>query len=100
MTDRNWYTRHPLYIRIIIGLLIGLGIGSALYFGRASATYIALPGMISGLILKLLGALAPPLILIAVLDTLIKARLAGCECELHAGWELSRRLNWEIEIAL
>jgi DAACS family dicarboxylate/amino acid:cation (Na+ or H+) symporter len=33
--------------------------------------------MISGLILKLLGALAPPLILIAVLDTLIKARLAG-----------------------
>jgi DAACS family dicarboxylate/amino acid:cation (Na+ or H+) symporter len=29
------------------------------------------------LILKLLGALAPPLILIAVLDTLIKAKLAG-----------------------
>lgn len=41
------------------------------------AKYVALPGVISGLILRVLGALAPPLILIAVLDTLIKARLAG-----------------------
>ena len=77
MTQRNWYTRPPLYLRIIIGLVIGLGIGSALHAGGAGASYVALPGMISGLILKLLGALAPPLILIAVLDTLIKARLAG-----------------------
>lgn len=77
MTNRNWYTRPALYLRIIIGLIIGLGIGSALHASHAAASYIALPGMISGLVLKLLVALAPPLILVAVLDTLIKARLAG-----------------------
>jgi DAACS family dicarboxylate/amino acid:cation (Na+ or H+) symporter len=77
MSPKNWYTRTPLYIRIIVGLFIGMAIGTALHAGEASAAHIALPGMISGLILKLLGALAPPLILIAVLDTLIKARLAG-----------------------
>jgi len=77
MTQQNWYSRTPLYVRIIIGLAIGLGIGSALRASGADATYVALPGTISGLILKLLGALAPPLILIAVLDTLIKAQLAG-----------------------
>ena len=31
----------------------------------------------SSLILRILGALAPPLILVAVLDTLVKARLGG-----------------------
>jgi DAACS family dicarboxylate/amino acid:cation (Na+ or H+) symporter len=77
MHEPNWYTRVPLYVRIIIGLLIGLAIGSVLHYRNFSESYIALPGMISGLILRLLGALAPPLILIAVLDTLIKARLAG-----------------------
>ncbi len=76
-TGHNWYTRSPLYLRIIIGLLIGLVIGSAMHTGAAAAPWVALPGAISGLILKLLGALAPPLILIAVLDTLIKAKLAG-----------------------
>ena len=77
MNERNWYTRLPLYVRIIIGLIIGLVIGVMLNWAGASASWIALPGMISGIILRLLGALAPPLILIAVLDTLIKARLAG-----------------------
>lgn len=77
MNQGNWYTRPPLYLRIIVGLIIGLVIGVALNRAGASASWIALPGMISGLILRLLGALAPPLILIAVLDTLIKARLAG-----------------------
>jgi Na+/H+-dicarboxylate symporter len=78
MKESNWYTRLPLYVRIIIGLAIGMAIGLALHAGGAPASaYVALPGAIAGLILKLLGALAPPLILIAVLDTLIKARLAG-----------------------
>ena len=77
MTEHNWYTRTPLYLRIIIGLMIGLAIGADLHTHGASPSSIALPGMIAGLILKLLCALAPPLILIAVLDTLIKARLAG-----------------------
>jgi Na+/H+-dicarboxylate symporter len=77
MSDRNWYTRPPLYVRIIIGLTIGLLIGSVLHARNADPRYVALPGMLAGLILKLLGALAPPLILVAVLDTLIKAKLAG-----------------------
>jgi Na+/H+-dicarboxylate symporter len=77
MNEGNWYTRPPLYLRIIVGLVIGLAIGMTLNWAGASMSWIALPGMISGLILRLLGALAPSLILIAVLDTLIKARLAG-----------------------
>jgi Na+/H+-dicarboxylate symporter len=77
MPRGNWYTQTPLYLRIIVGLLIGSAIGSVLHASNASPTSIALPGMLAGLILKLLGALAPPLILIAVLDTLIKAQLAG-----------------------
>jgi DAACS family dicarboxylate/amino acid:cation (Na+ or H+) symporter len=77
MRERNWYTRLPLYVRIIIGLMLGVIVGVWMHSAGASVSTIALPGMLSGLVLKLLGALAPPLILIAVLDTLIKARLAG-----------------------
>jgi DAACS family dicarboxylate/amino acid:cation (Na+ or H+) symporter len=77
MTTPNWYTRVPLYLRILVGLMIGLVIGAVLNHNESAHKYVAVPGMISGLILKLLGALAPPLILVAVLDTLIKARLAG-----------------------
>jgi DAACS family dicarboxylate/amino acid:cation (Na+ or H+) symporter len=77
MNERNWYTRVPLYVRILIGLAIGLLLGMTLRAAGASAAGMALPGLISGIILKVLGALAPPLILIAVLDTLVRARLAG-----------------------
>ncbi len=77
MDGANFYTRTPLYLRIVIGLLIGLGLGTLLRHYDALRPYAGVPGMVSGLILRLLGALAPPLILIAVLDTLIKARLAG-----------------------
>ena len=77
MNERNWYTRVPLYVRILIGLAMGLTLGVALRAAGASAAGMALPGLISGIILKVLGALAPPLILIAVLDTLVRARLAG-----------------------
>jgi Na+/H+-dicarboxylate symporter len=77
MTGHNWYTRLPLYLRIIIALLIGLSLGIAMHAAHASASTIALPGLVSGIILRLMGALAPPLILIAILDTLIKAQLAG-----------------------
>lgn len=77
MNERNWYTRLPLYVRILAGLCIGLALGMTMRAAGASAAGVALPGLISGVVLKLLGALAPPLILIAVLDTLVKARLAG-----------------------
>jgi DAACS family dicarboxylate/amino acid:cation (Na+ or H+) symporter len=77
MNERNWYTRVPLYVRILIGLAIGLALGVALRAAGVSVAGMAIPGLISGIILKVLGALAPPLILIAVLDTLVRARLAG-----------------------
>src|SRR5438105_7250434 len=65
----------PLYLRIIGALLLGIVTGTLLG-ERASA--LAVP---SQLILRLLGALAPPLILLAVIDVLmtteIEARTAG-----------------------
>lgn len=73
MNERNWYTRVPLYVRILIGLAIGLALGLALRAAGASAAGMEIPGLISGIILKVLGALAPPLILIAVLDMLVRA---------------------------
>jgi DAACS family dicarboxylate/amino acid:cation (Na+ or H+) symporter len=77
-----WWTGIPLYLRIVGGLALGTLLGVLL---KAHPTVLGLPsvkvlhafGAITGLILKLLGALAPPLILVAVLDTLIKARLQG-----------------------
>lgn len=65
----------PLYLRIVIALLIGVIVGVLL--GK-DAAILALPGK---LILRILGALAPPLILLAVMHALmtadIKGKLAG-----------------------
>ena len=77
-----WWTGIPLYVRIMGGLAVGVCVGLVL---KATPDVLGIPsekillslGAITGLILKLLGALAPPLILVAVLDTLIKARLQG-----------------------
>jgi Na+/H+-dicarboxylate symporter len=81
-TATTRWTSIPLYIRIIIGLILGIATGLVL---KATPSVFTIPtekllvglGAITGLILKLLGALAPPLILVAVLDTLIKAKLQG-----------------------
>jgi Na+/H+-dicarboxylate symporter len=70
----RWH-RTPLYARIIGALVLGLLIGAL--FGERAA-FLAVP---SRLILRLLGALAPPLILFAVIHVLmtsqIKGRVAG-----------------------
>ena len=70
----RWH-RTPLYTRIIGALVLGLLIGAL--FGERAA-FLAVP---SRLILRLLGALAPPLILFAVIHVLmtsqIKGRVAG-----------------------
>ena len=69
------WQRIPLYLRIIAALIIGVLVGVAL---GPNAAILSLPGK---LILRLLGALAPPLILLAVMHALmtaeIKGRLAG-----------------------
>jgi DAACS family dicarboxylate/amino acid:cation (Na+ or H+) symporter len=77
-----WWTGTPLYIRILAALFLG-GLIGQLVHGRPTTLGIATPRLLefmagpSGLVLKALGALAPPLILVAVLDTLVKAKLAG-----------------------
>ena len=87
----RWH-RTPLYVRILGGLILGVLVGVAL--GPAS-TALGMPPRVaafnlgllhalevpSKLILRLLGALAPPLILMAVVHALmtaeIKAAVAG-----------------------
>lgn len=59
------WTKIPLYWRILGGMLLGLGLG----LGLGENAEIFRP--ISEVILQLLGALAPPLILIAVVHVLM-----------------------------
>jgi DAACS family dicarboxylate/amino acid:cation (Na+ or H+) symporter len=65
-----WH-RAPLYLRILGGLILGVGVGVVL---GPNAADLAIP---SKIILQLLSVLAPPLILIAVVHALITAQLKG-----------------------
>ena len=62
----------PLYVRIACALVLGLVVGMILPNG--SAQYFDIPAR---LILRLLGAIAPPLILVAVSQALIGAKAGG-----------------------
>ncbi len=73
--------RLPLYVRILFGLVLGVAVG-ALLGPRAHA--LDLPAR---LILRLLGALAPPLILVAVIQALLTAEIGGA-----VAWRLGRLL--------
>ena len=64
--------RIPLYIRIAIALAFGVVAGLILPTGWAQ--YFDIPAR---LILRILGAIAPPLILVAVMQALIGARTGG-----------------------
>jgi len=64
---RSW----PLYVRIIGALILGVGVG---LFAGANAAWLATPAK---LVLRLLGALAPVLILIAVIRALLRVELKG-----------------------
>jgi len=77
-TSKSWfqaYNQTPLYVRILIALVVGLIIG--LLFGPSASVL----EIFSKIILRLLGAIAPPLILIAVIHVLmtsdIPAKSAG-----------------------
>jgi Na+/H+-dicarboxylate symporter len=65
-------SRIPLYIRIVIGLIAGVLLG--LVIPEAWAQDLDLPAR---MILRVLGAIAPPLILIAVSRALIGAKVGG-----------------------
>jgi DAACS family dicarboxylate/amino acid:cation (Na+ or H+) symporter len=73
---RSWYARVPLYLKILIALILGVVAGVLL-----PARFAAGLNVPAQLILRLLGAIAPPLILVAVVRALlgatVKGRLAG-----------------------
>ena len=75
------WSRLPLYLRILIGLALGVIAGIAI---GPSAHVMDLPAR---LILRLLGALAPPLILLAVVHALLTAEVRAA-----VAWRLGRIL--------
>lgn len=66
-----WWHRTPLYQRILGALALGTLVG---LLAGPEAGLLDVPAK---LILRLLGAIAPPLILIAVIHALLTARIAG-----------------------
>ncbi|MDX1962645.1 MAG: dicarboxylate/amino acid:cation symporter [Pirellulales bacterium] len=105
--SRSWLTswqKIPLYLRIVaacaLGLIIGLALGAVpgwlpdswhTFFmgeGRITAALLVLPlEMPSKLVLRLLGALAAPLVFLAVIQALMHAQLPP-----GTGWRLVRLL--------
>ncbi|WP_442484289.1 dicarboxylate/amino acid:cation symporter [Aeoliella sp. SH292] len=70
----SWLTRWnriPLYTRIVVAMILGIVVGLVL---GERAIMFALP---SEIILRLLGALAPPLILVAVAHVMITTDIPG-----------------------
>ncbi|HEY7118502.1 MAG TPA: cation:dicarboxylase symporter family transporter, partial [Tepidisphaeraceae bacterium] len=65
------YRSIPLYLRILIGLALGVVLGVVLK-DRAEPFKI-----VSQIILRFLGALAPALILVAVIDAILNANIKG-----------------------
>jgi DAACS family dicarboxylate/amino acid:cation (Na+ or H+) symporter len=66
-----WWTRMPLYLRILVGLVLGVVFGLAL---GPSAKPLDLPARV---VLRALGALAPPLIFMAVVHAIMTAEIRG-----------------------
>jgi Na+/H+-dicarboxylate symporter len=64
-----WWHRSPLYLRIVGAMVLGALTGIVM---GASAAPLAIP---SKLVLRLLGALAPGLILFAIVQALMQAKL-------------------------
>jgi Na+/H+-dicarboxylate symporter len=61
----------PLYLRIIGAVVLGIVVGLIL---GSNAAPLQIP---SKLVLRVLGALAPPLILLAIVQALLQARIGG-----------------------
>lgn len=90
--SRGWWARWhgvPLYQRIIAGMALGVLLG--LWLGP-SAEGLAMP---SKLVLRMLGALAPPLVLFAIMQALL-----GTELEPGAGGRLIRLLALNTLVAI
>ncbi len=71
----NWLLAHyrttPLYLRILIAM--GIGILMGLWLGKGAEPL----KWVSTIVLRVLGALAPALILVAVMDSILNAQIKG-----------------------
>lgn len=67
----SWWSRLPLYARILLGM--ALGVVAGLLFGPATKPL----DVIAQLVLRVLGALAPVLILVAVIQAIMTAEIRG-----------------------
>jgi len=65
------YRSIPLYLRIVVALILGIILG--LLLGENATPF----HWVSAIILRFLGALAPALILVAVIDSIINANIKG-----------------------
>jgi DAACS family dicarboxylate/amino acid:cation (Na+ or H+) symporter len=74
-----WWRGTPLYLRIVVAAVLGVAVGMAL---GPRAAVLQVPAR---LVLRVLGALAPPLILLAVVQALLRAEVAGREAARLAG---------------
>ena len=66
-----WYQRTPLYLRIVAALILGVIAGLKL------GPWAVNLAPFSAVVLRLLGALATPLIFVAVIRALVKAKVSG-----------------------
>lgn len=70
--------RSPLYLRVLAGVIVGAGVGAVFrgepwLFGLSNADL----GPVGMLAIRLLKALATPLILVAILDSFLKTSISG-----------------------
>jgi Na+/H+-dicarboxylate symporter len=78
--SRNWYQRTPMYLRIIFALLLGVAAGYVVrtgWLGDPKEQVAPTLKFVSDLVLRLLTAVATPLILVAVANALVRAKASG-----------------------
>src|SRR3954466_13589019 len=68
----NWYVRVPLYLKILVALILGVVAGMVI--PRSVAVALNVPAV---MVLRRRGAIAPPLILVAVVRALLGATVRG-----------------------
>ncbi len=83
------WSQLPLFVRILIGMVLGIAAG--FIFGEKAA-YLKIP---STVILRVLGALAPPLIFVAVINVLLHTELKG-----RVAWRLGGLLILNTMVAI
>ncbi len=89
----SFLTRMPLYARILLGMAVGVVVG--LVAGPATKPL----DTIATLVLRVLGALAPALIAVAVVQAIITAEIRG-RVALRIGWLLLSNTTVAILIGL